>query len=109
MNAVDSVRRLYEKHPYPGTSVGASLIEDMVGALWFLFPRQDLADWKILDAGCGSGHRLIAAAKAYPRAQFTGLDMSNPSLEVARQLQFSIPPPPFWKSKTSGLRCPIGR
>ncbi|MBZ5521898.1 MAG: class I SAM-dependent methyltransferase [Acidobacteriia bacterium] len=89
MNPTDrtvAVKHLYETHPYPSPNAGASLLRDMVGVLWFLFPGQDLSGWRILDAGCGTGHRLGALAKAYRKAQFTGLDISDASLEVARQL-----------------------
>jgi len=89
MNAVTTsaaVKQLYEKHPYPSPNAGDSLLRDMVGVLWFLFPGQDLAGWKILDAGCGTGHRLAAVAKAYRKAQFTGLDISSAALDVGRQL-----------------------
>lgn len=89
MNPIDStvaVRHLYEKHPYPSPNAGAALLRDMVGVLWFLFPGQDLSGWRILDAGCGTGHRLAALAKAYRKAQFTGLDISAASLDVAQQL-----------------------
>jgi len=89
MNAVATsaaVKQLYEKHPYPSPNAGDSLLRDMVGVLWFLFPGQDLAGWKILDAGCGTGHRLAAVAKAYRKAQFTGLDISHAALDVGRQL-----------------------
>jgi SAM-dependent methyltransferase len=85
MNSV-AVRQLYEKHPYPSPNAGATLLRDMVGVLWFLFPGQDLSGWKILDAGCGTGHRLAALAKAYRKAHFTGLDISAASLDVAQQL-----------------------
>lgn len=80
------VKNLYERHPYPSPHVGGSLLRDMVGLLWFLFPNQDLSGWRILDAGCGTGHRLAALAKVYRKAQFTGLDIANASLDVARQL-----------------------
>src|SRR4051812_17766989 len=81
-----SVKKLYEAHPYPSPNAGISLPRDMVSILWFLFPGKDLAGWRILDAGCGTGHRLAALAKTYRKAQFTGLDISGASLDVARQL-----------------------
>lgn len=84
--ACATVKELYERHPYPSPNEGASLLRDMVGVLWFLFPGRDLAGWRILDAGCGTGHRLAALAKTYRKTQFTGLDISSSSLAVAQQL-----------------------
>lgn len=99
------VKNLYERHPYPSPNVGGSLLRDMVGLLWFLFPGQDLAGWRILDAGCGTGHRLAALAKVYRKAQFTGLDISHASLEVARQLtaKHQIENLKFWQSDITEL------
>ncbi len=38
----------------------------------------------VLEIGCGTGRNLIAAARAYPRAQFYGVDISQAMLETAR-------------------------
>ena len=46
----------------------------------------ELADWEVLDLGCGTGHRLVPLARQYPLAHFTGVDASEHSLAVARQL-----------------------
>jgi SAM-dependent methyltransferase len=40
----------------------------------------DVADW-----GCGSGHILNLAARAYPRSRFTGIDLSPHGLAAARR------------------------
>jgi S-adenosylmethionine-diacylgycerolhomoserine-N-methlytransferase len=37
----------------------------------------------VLEIGCGTGRNLIAAAQAYPTAQFFGLDISSAMLETA--------------------------
>ncbi len=38
----------------------------------------------VLEIGCGTGRNLIAAARAYPRARFYGLDISSEMLATAR-------------------------
>lgn len=38
----------------------------------------------VLEIGCGTGRNLIAAARAYPRAQFYGVDISVSMLATAR-------------------------
>lgn len=59
----------------------------------FLFGRRDLiaavADWlqapdRILEVGCGTGSNLVALAKAFPKAEITGLDLSAEMLDRAR-------------------------
>lgn len=37
----------------------------------------------VLELGCGTGRNLVQAAKAYPRAAFSGLDISAGMLETA--------------------------
>jgi 2-polyprenyl-3-methyl-5-hydroxy-6-metoxy-1,4-benzoquinol methylase len=39
----------------------------------------------ILDAGCGSGYKALALAKANPGAQIIGIDISEASVQLARQ------------------------
>lgn len=79
-------KQLYEQYPYPSPITGNSLIRDLTYAIEVLFPGQDFEGWEILDAGCGSGHRLLAFAKSYPKAKFTGIDLSVSSLKVAAQM-----------------------
>ncbi|MFZ0717878.1 class I SAM-dependent methyltransferase, partial [Mycobacterium sp.] len=51
-----------------------------------MFGDDELAGKRILDAGCGTGQRLLAVAKSYPKAQFVGLDMTAASIAVAEDL-----------------------
>jgi SAM-dependent methyltransferase len=62
------------------------LIQDTAIGVACLLADDRLADWEILDLGCGTGHRLIPLARQYPHAHFTGLDASEHSLSVARDL-----------------------
>lgn len=39
---------------------------------------------RILDAGCGFGETLIHLAASFPEASLTGIDLSDPLLEIAR-------------------------
>jgi SAM-dependent methyltransferase len=80
------VKAMYEAHPYPSPIAGGSLIEDVANSLYSLFGDDSLRGKYILDAGCGTGHRLVAVARMYPDAHFVGLDMTRASLEVARSL-----------------------
>ena len=79
----DDVRAMYEAFPYPGPHDGP--IYDVANNLAVLFPGQTLEGKRILDAGCGSGQRLLGAATRYPKAEFWGIDMTLASLDVARR------------------------
>jgi SAM-dependent methyltransferase len=77
---------MYELYPYPSPIVGESLIEDVANGLYSLFGERSLKGWRVLDAGCGTGHRLIGVARRYPGADFVGIDMTKASLDVAKRL-----------------------
>jgi SAM-dependent methyltransferase len=47
-----------------------------------MFPGLE-PDGAVLDLGCGSGDVLLRFARAFPRARFTGVDGSQPMLELA--------------------------
>lgn len=83
---VSDVRGMYEAFPYPSPTVGGSLIEDVANSFYSLFGDVSLRGKRILDAGCGTGHRLLALARRYPDAHFVGLDMTAASLDVAKAL-----------------------
>jgi SAM-dependent methyltransferase len=77
---------MYEVYPYPSPIAGDSLIEDVANGLYALFGERSLKGWRVLDAGCGTGHRLVAVARRYPGATFVGIDMTTASLDVAKRL-----------------------
>jgi trans-aconitate methyltransferase len=77
---------MYEVYPYPSPIAGDTVIEDVASGLYSLYGTSALDGWRILDAGCGTGHRLVGVARRYPQAQFVGLDMTAASLSVAEQL-----------------------
>jgi ubiquinone/menaquinone biosynthesis C-methylase UbiE len=56
-----------------------------------LYPRIELQG-PALDLGCGSGDVLLRFARAFPAAQFYGLDGSQPMLDLAREaLETELP------------------
>lgn len=81
-----TVKEMYEAYPFPSPIVGDSLISDVAYGLYSICGERQLEGARILDAGCGTGHRLVGTARRYPGAQFIGLDMCEKSLEVARNL-----------------------
>lgn len=80
------VKAMYEAYPYPSSIVGESVIDDVANCLYSLYGDRSLDGYRILDAGCGTGHRLVGAAKRYPGAEFLGVDMTDASLEIASRL-----------------------
>lgn len=80
------VRAMYEKFPYPSPTVGKGVIRDNGNMLSVLFPGEDFAGKRVLDAGCGTGQRANGVAKMFPKALVTGVDMTSASLEVAREM-----------------------
>jgi SAM-dependent methyltransferase len=82
----ENVKNMYEKYPYPSPLLGDSLILDNVNMVSMLFTDQHLEYKKVLDAGCGTGHRLMALARRYKKAKIVGIDMTDASLGVAKKL-----------------------
>ena len=46
--------------------------------------QQGFSEGRILEVGCGSGEVAIELAIQFPKAKVTGLDLSEPMLEMAR-------------------------
>lgn len=86
MKTTRDARELYEAHPYPSPVAGDELIRDVANMADVLFPAEFLKGRTILDAGCGTGHRLLAFAKRFPGSHFLGFDMTTASLCTARAL-----------------------
>lgn len=82
----EQVTAMYSKWPYPSAIAGTDLLYDLASLFQLLLPKEMCQDIEVLDAGCGSGHRLVGFAKRFPRARFTGIDMTDASLDIARQL-----------------------
>ena len=83
-----TVRMFYERHRFPGVRppdqdgliLMRRLAERASRDPAFLEPERV----RILDAGCGTGNTTLSLARRFPAVEFTGLDMSSPSLDVAR-------------------------
>src|SRR5688572_11564042 len=84
--STEDVRTMYDAYPYPSPIAGLTLIEDIANSFYSLFGNSSLRGKQILDAGCGTGHRLLATARRYPEAHFVGIDMTAASIDVAKAL-----------------------
>jgi SAM-dependent methyltransferase len=78
--------QLYETFPFPSSEAESSLINQIPDEIPLIRSDPDLSGLRILDAGCGTGHTLVAMAVRYPKASFLGVDLSNHSLAVAHRL-----------------------
>jgi SAM-dependent methyltransferase len=86
MGNSEDVRALYEQYPFPKKNK-ESAPDFMFASVWDAhFTPDSLAGKRVLEAGCGSGHKLAAFAKKFPKASFVGIDLSEASLDVARDL-----------------------
>jgi len=80
------VGRLYEMFPFPSPEVSTPLVDVVADQMPFLLGNNCFDGWLMLDAGCGTGHVLVALALRYPKAHFIGLDPCQRSLDIARRL-----------------------
>lgn len=97
-NLLEKIRQQFDSSPYPRTPIEVSPKQD-ANALYihnlntpFYLRNQQLIDPKkiaILDVGCGSGYKTLVLAEANPGATIVGIDLSEKSIELARErLQF---------------------
>lgn len=80
------VKDLYESYPFPSRNTQGNMIFDLANNISCHFDNKDLEGMTILDAGCGSGHRLMGLAKRFPDAHFIGLDLAKNNLSIAHSL-----------------------
>jgi SAM-dependent methyltransferase len=81
------VSEMYAKFPYPSPQARGGKFRELVNLLK-LFSREaqyDLDGKSVLDAGTGTGHRVIEAAAAFKNTRFTAVDISEKPLTIARQ------------------------
>ncbi len=79
------VKEMYERYPFPACN--------MINAAYGKRIKDDLKNrgygchgLKILDAGCGSGEKVISLSKVFTDSEVVGWDISSASLEKARAL-----------------------
>ena len=84
----EKVREMYSKYPYPSPSSNALQTNELLNLLkiFSLENNYVMSNKKILDAGTGTGHRLINTAKNFQNNTFIGVDLSNKSLKIAKRL-----------------------
>jgi 2-polyprenyl-3-methyl-5-hydroxy-6-metoxy-1,4-benzoquinol methylase len=93
LTELDKIRQQYDNTPYPKTPLETSpkanyesLYLHSLVTPYYLKYRQvvETKGKLILDAGCGSGYKSLTLALANPGARVVGVDLSAPSVDVAR-------------------------
>ncbi len=94
VEAIEKIRQQFDTAPYPRRPL-ESTPKDDPSFLFFhnLVTPYYLRNQKIiqtegkviLDAGCGSGYKALALAEANPGAKIVGIDISEESVNLARQ------------------------
>lgn len=79
------VKEMYEQYPFPASNIinvayGNRIRKDLQKRGF------NLSNIKILDAGCGSGEKVISLAKVFPDCEVTGWDITSASIEKAKKL-----------------------
>lgn len=80
----EAVRSVYEKSPYPDLGTALKSLAIYLDPLRAELERR--TNVRFLDVGCGTGHVAVGVAKKYPEWAVCALDLSNASLEIAREL-----------------------
>lgn len=91
---LEKIRQQFDSAPYPNIPIDLSPKQD-ANSLYvhnlqtpYYLRNQRLIDRRtatILDVGCGSGYKTLTLAEANPGATVVGIDLSEKSLELARQ------------------------
>ena len=87
----EKVQCMYEAAPYP--DLGSDLKDDLSRYWPHIETFVNRKEVNYLDAGCGTGHILVASAKHFPHWRSHGLDLSRASLDIAESLsqKHSVP------------------
>lgn len=90
----EKIRQQYNTGPYPRVPLEKSPKGDTILLHFhslitpYYLRNQKILDTKgklILDAGCGTGFKSLVLAEANPEAKIVGVDLSDKSIELARQ------------------------
>ncbi len=93
-NIEEKVRECYSEAPFPNTLQASSdfnkTLKDLINwsTLNYIHAGLDLKNWQpknILCAGCGTGEEAIILSKIFPKSNILAIDISLPSLEIAKQ------------------------
>jgi len=81
------VSEMYARFPYPSPRAHGRRLRELANLLKIFGAetQYDLSGKSVLDAGTGTGHRLIEAAATFKNTRFTAVDISDASLAIARQ------------------------
>lgn len=91
---LDKIRQQFDFDPYPRIPLDLSpkkdanliFIHNLVTPYYLRNKKIITPEGKfILDAGCGTGYKSLVLAEANPEAKVVGIDLSEDSIEVARQ------------------------
>ncbi len=90
----EKIRQQFDTGPYPRTPLEISpkndakllYIHNLVNPYYLRNKKVTETEGKlILDAGCGTGYKSLVLASANPGAKIVGVDISEKSVELARQ------------------------
>lgn len=84
--STEDVVRMYSQYPYPSPLVAGGLAFDIANLFSLVCGDDGLQGRSILDAGCGTGQRVVGLAQRNPGARVHGIDVTEASLNVAREL-----------------------
>jgi len=87
-DVVGQVSEMYGRFPYPSPLEHGLGLKELRNLLT-IFSREnryELAGKSVLDAGTGTGHRLVEAAAGFPETRFVGVDVSEEPLRIASRV-----------------------
>ena len=86
--ASKNVSNMYKKFPYPFPSSKTKNVNELLN-LFKIFSLENKFNFdnkNVLDAGTGTGHRIVNVALNYKKTHFLGLDFSKKSIQFAQKL-----------------------